>query len=77
MRSEDSDLIGTPAQIFENKKTAYFFEAGNITSAQMVLESILEDHSQNQSIMVENAFTMVNKNFTLETISARFWNHIL
>ena len=65
--------MGTPAQIFEDQKTAIFFEPKD---PEMLSEKIVwavRNPEKTQKIATEGK-QMVEKNFNLSKISKKFWN---
>ncbi len=68
--------IGTPAQIFEDKKNSFFFETGNAESLAHTL--VIIAHNKDKSVEIaEKGKEMVCEKFNIEKISERFWGFLL
>lgn len=67
--------IGTPSQIFEHQKTALFFTPKNEKElADCLREAYLNAPLSTE--IIQNAYTMVSEEFSLENIQKKFWDTI-
>lgn len=64
--------MGTPAQIFEDKKTALFFQPNDALGLAECLRQAYLDAPLGE-YCIENAYTMVQDQFSLSLITADFW----
>ncbi len=64
--------IGTPAQIFEDKKNALFFEPADARSLAEKLMEAYHNAPQGEEL-IENAYTLVQEEFDLKKIQEKFW----
>lgn len=68
--------IGTPAQIFENNKTAFFFEPKDARGlADALMEAYL--NAPKGDSFIQNAYTLVQEEYALDKIQKKFWNTVI
>lgn len=66
--------IGTPSQVFEDKKNAFFFIAGESQSLAETL--VIIAHNKDKAMeAAEKAKTMVVEKFNLPVLAHRFWGY--
>lgn len=68
--------IGTPSQIFEDKKNAFFFPAGESVSLAHTL--VIISHNKEKSVEIaQRGKEMVSDKFNVSVIAGRFWDFLL